>query len=314
MPVIVYILLVSSLACAAMGLFPSLSFVTGIIWGVSLVIGGYFLNRRHLLMILGLNILLLYGLAGSSILFWLLVFGIPSFIMGLLLADQKGYYELQKWGIFVAVLLTSLFVGLTYDSVKNLSANYIQTEFDQYLSQNGSLLSMYEEQGVTREEIINSLEEATNWIVMHLPAFYYLQAILAVYLVLLFSSYISQKNKFPILLRKPFREEKMPWQFAWVVIIALSLWLWGRDDMGNPYYIGSNIMLVAAPVTAYYGLSVLAYQWSRIPRRPRRWLAGLFVIIMLLLPLPFIFFIILLGLFDSLLDYRKLDQKKEVMK
>ena len=146
---------------------------------------------------------------------------------------------------------------------------------------------------------------------MHLPAYYCIQAILAVYLTLILSSYISRKKKLPILSRKPFREEKMPWQLAWVIIIALSLWLWGKDEMLYLYYLGSNMLVVAAPVTVYYGIAGITYQWSKSTPRGRRWILILLTINIVLLPLAAIIFIGLLGLFDSLLDYRKLDHKKE---
>jgi hypothetical protein len=296
---------------------PTLAFVSGIVWGISLLLGGYLLNRKLIILIFGLNILLLYGLAGSSNLFFLLIFGIPSFIMCLLLEDQKGYYELQKWGMLTAVLLTSLFLGTTYYYAGDVAITNIQTEFDQYISEsvnlpdNSELLNFYEEQGISQEDIQNSIAVVARWKALFQPAQDIILAILAVYLVLTLSAYISRKKKMGILTRKPFREEKMPWQFAWVIIGALSLWLWGRDAMTSQYYIGLNLLVVAIPVTLYYGVADLTYQWSKTTSSNRRWMLSFLILFCLVFTLAAIIFIGLLGLFDSLLDYRKLDHKKE---
>lgn len=317
MPGFVYLILISSTACLVMSSSPSLAFMSGIIWGISLLLGGYFTSRNNMLLIFALNMLLLYGLAGSSNLFFLLIFGMPSFIMGLLLAAQKGYYELQKWGLVSALLLVSVFIGLTYYNAGDVSGNILQTEINMYIedsvkvAEDRGLLEFYEQQGISPEEMENSLAGAAHWFLMHLPALYYLQSILAVFLVLTLSAYISRKKNLPILTHKPFVEEIMPWQFVWVIIIALALWLWGRDQMTNMYYVGSNLLVIAAPVTLYYGLSSLKYQWRRMTPRGRRWALGIFIINILVFTLPATIFIGIWGLFDSLLDYRKLSHKKE---
>lgn len=321
MPGIAYLVCISSGACLAMGLLPSVAFVAAIAWGVSLVLGGYFVNGEKLALTFGLNILLLYGLTGSSSLFFALVFfGMSSFLMGLLLSRQKGYYELQKWGLISAVLLVSLFIGLAYYSNGEAQIRSLQTEVEKYvqtsvdLSGDSGFWKFYEEQGISREEIKKSLSGVARALVIHLPAFYYLEAIMAVFIILSLSSYISRKKHLPILARKPFREEIMPWQFAWVIIIALSLWLWGRDEMTVPYYLGSNLLAVATPITVYFGFSGLVYRWVHMKPGSKKWNVMLFTVISLVFTLPVIIFIGLLGLFDSLLDYRKLRSTKEETK
>lgn len=314
----VYLILASTTAGVVISSFPSLAFVGGIVWGISLLLGGHWTSRKNLILIFGVNILLLYGLTGSSNLFFLLNFGIPSLIMGLLLGEQKGYYELQKWGMLTAVLLTCLIFAWNYNSGEDSTAN-MQAEVDQYVEEiysspdlNNSLLQLYEQQGISPDEIKYNSALVIRWIIVHQTAFYCIYAILAVYLILILSSIICRRKKLVILARKPFKEEKMPWQLAWVVIIALSFWLLGRDNMTSVYYIGSNMLAVAAPVAVYYGLAGLAYLWSRSTPRKRRWNLAFLIIFFLIIPLAAIIFIGLLGLFDSLLDYRKVDHKKEV--
>ncbi len=318
MPEIVYIICISSGACLVMGRSPYLTFIAAIVWGVTLVIGGHFLNGKKLALVFGLNLLLLYGLTGSNGLFFALgFFGMPSFLMGYLLGRQKGYYELQKWGLVSAVLTVSLFLALAYHNVGGAQIHSMQTEVEKYmqeslvLSEDSSILKLYQEQGISQEEMNNSIALVARGLIMHLPAFYYLQVMLTVLIILKLSAYISRKKSLPILLKKPFSEEIMPWQFAWGIIVALSLWLWGRDEMTALYYVGSNLLVIFAAVTVYFGFSSLVYRWINMNPGSRKWILATFIILSLLFTLPAIIFIGLLGLFDSLLDYRKLRSKKE---
>lgn len=315
---VIYLVCISSVACLVMGRSPYFTFIAAIAWGVSLVLGGYFLNWKKLALVFGLNLLLLYGLTGSNGLFSALIFfGIPSFLMGFLLDRHKGYYELQKWGLVSAVLMVSLFIGLAFHNVGEVQIHSMQTGVEKYiqesvvLSGDSSFMKFYEEQGVSPEEMKNSIAVVAKGLVMHLPAFYYLQAMLTVFIILNLSAYISRKRSLPILDKKPFSEEIMPWQFTWGIIIALSLWLWGRDGMTALYYVGSNLLVIAATVTVYFGLSGLAYRWANINPGRKRWILTIFIIVSFVFTLPAIIFIGLLGLFDSLLDYRKLRSKKE---
>jgi len=317
LPGFVYFIVISSLSCLLINSYPSSAFIGGIAWGVSLVLGGNFLTRKKLGILFGLNILLLYGLTGSSSLFILLVFGIPSFIIGLLLSLKKGYYELQKWGMVSAVVLVTLFMSLAYYNTGNGLIPNLQYEIDNYvqesvnLSEDTGFLKFYEQQGISQEDMKENIAIVAHWMVVHLPAFYYIYTILAVYIILSLSSYISRKKNLSILARRPFREEIMPWQFTWVIIIALSLWLWGRDEMMNIYYVGSNLLVITSLITMYYGLSCIAYRWEKMNPKRKGLALILFIITIFVFTLPAIIFVGLLGLFDSLLDYRKLNHKKE---
>jgi hypothetical protein len=115
----------------------------------------------------------------------------------------------------------------------------------------------------------------------------------------------------PILIKKPFGEEVMPWQFAWGLILALSLWLLDRDNMTSIYYVGSNLLVIFGMIALYFGLSSLAYRWGIMNPRSRKWILTIFILASVSFPLPTIIFTGLLGLFDSLLDYRKVRKKEE---
>ena len=89
------IMLISLAACLVMSTSPPLATVSGLVWGITLLLGGYWTGRTQMLIIFALNVLLLLGVAGDRVLFFLLIFGLPSLIMSLQLGNQKGYYDVQ---------------------------------------------------------------------------------------------------------------------------------------------------------------------------------------------------------------------------
>lgn len=318
MPAVVKFVLVSSLACLALISIPNWVFIWAILWGVSLVMGGYYLSRTQLLLVFALNILLIYGMAGwISLSAALGFYGIPAIIMGLLLCQGKSYYDLLRGAMFALLLTLSFFLGLSYYNLGDTGINTLEKEMQAYSqeslewSDDNGLIAFYEERGISRAELEQAFTSLTKTIFNHLPALFCLQAILLVYLILYFSSLLAQKRKLPILQRRPFSEEIMPWQLAWLVIAGLACWLLGRDEMQLIYYVGSNILFVMVPITVYFGTSHLVYRLKHWPGKSKKWIIALIVILTLFFTVSAIIFIGLMGLFDSLLDYRKLRKKKE---
>ncbi|HQA07796.1 MAG TPA: DUF2232 domain-containing protein [Syntrophomonadaceae bacterium] len=177
--------------------------------------------------------------------------------------------------------------------------------------EDSGLMELYEKQGLSSEEVKKALLSFMRAAVRHLPAFYYLQAIMAVFFMLFLASFWGQKRNLNRLIRKPFDQEIMPWQMAWVVIVGLVLWLWGRDQLSAIYYAGSNILLITVPIALYYGLAAVVYKVRRYQGRIRRVIAIVLVVLSLLFTASAIIFLTVIGLFDSLLDYRRLRAKEE---
>jgi len=87
--------------------------------------------------------------------------------------------------------------------------------------------------------------------------------------------------------------------------------LWGRDQLSAIYYAGSNILLITVPIALYYGLAAVVYKVRRYQGRIRRVIAIVLVVLSLLFTASAIIFLTVIGLFDSLLDYRRLRAKEE---
>jgi uncharacterized protein YybS (DUF2232 family) len=216
-----------------------------------------------------------------------------------------------------AVVTVGLFLSVTWLSLGDSGVKELNQQVETYvqesvkLSQDSGLMDFYEQKGVQPEEIEEGVMQMMHSFIRYLPAFYLIQSIMTVFLTLLCCAYLAVKRKLSILKKKPFQEEIMPWQFAWVVIAGLALWLWGRSDLSTIYYIGANILAISIPVTVYYGSADLVYRIARFKKKNRKWVIAGLIILTLVFPLSAIVFIGLIGLFDSLLDYRKLRKKEE---
>lgn len=312
MPNFMLYLVLSCLTCLAIISAPSLMFILAIIWGIILILTGLETNKRQLTIIFAVNLVLLWFLSGDA---YLLYIGLPSLAMGVKAVDKNsGYYDLLKIGLLTAVAAGTLLLGVFYIS-GDTGINQIEPQINDYVRES---LEVYEdsglfelEGGINRGEFESSIYQVVHTMVRHLPALYFLQAVLIIVLTLYLASRVARRRGINRLQKQPFIREQMPWQIAWLVIAGLGLWLIGNNE-STTRLIGSNLLAVMTPVLAYFGLSVLAYKLKRLARPKKTVITALVVVTGIILTLPAIIFLTLLGLFDSLIDYRKLRTDKEV--
>lgn len=319
MPRLVTFALVSLTTCLAMAYLPALTFVFAIAWGISLVIGGLYLSKNQIAVISGLNILLLYGLTGNnSMFFYFSFFGLPFMVMGIVAAEKdKGYYFILKRGIMASLIGVSFFIGFIYLTTGGVGIGQLEKQLDNYFVESweqyekSGAIDFYEQQGIEKEEIKAQVKDSIHSAAQYLPALFYLESISIVLIVMYLSSYLSRKRQITRLVKKPYTLEIMPWQGAWVVIAGLALCLWGRDNNAALYLTGSNILLICTVITSYFGLSVLTYKIKQMQPTAQKIAALILIVLSIIFALSAIIFLALLGLFDSLLDYRKLRNQKE---
>jgi uncharacterized protein YybS (DUF2232 family) len=224
---------------------------------------------------------------------------------------------LKKWALITAALGTVIFMGLIYYNVGRDGEVEVQKELTSYIqttiekSAQSGLFEFYVKQGVPEEQLKNSLAAAAQWTAHHIPALLLIQALFMVFMLLFILTRIARSQKWEWFNKKPFSQEMMPWQLSWVVILGLALYLWGKEYANNWYYIGSNILLVLAPVSLYYGLAVMYYRYKLLSEDKTKWAIMLLVIIAFLSPQGLIIFLMLIGIFDSFIDYRKFHKKRE---
>jgi len=301
-----------------MAVLPFFTLLAAILWGSSLLIGALRLDARGLTVIIVLNVLIVSSLTGLNNTITLMGFFIvPAVVMSWWAGQGRDYYYVQRWGVISAVIGASLLLGWLYYTSGGLGMEQVEQQMEAQVEEtikyyeDSGLMELYEKQGLSSEEVKKALLSFMRAAVRHLPAFYYLQAIMAVFFMLFLASFWGQKRNLNRLIRKPFDQEIMPWQMAWVVIVGLVLWLWGRDQLSAIYYAGSNILLITVPIALYYGLAAVVYKVRRYQGRIRRVIAIVLVVLSLLFTASAIIFLTVIGLFDSLLDYRRLRAKEE---
>ena len=318
MPLVGVYFLLSLGICWLMVSIPSFTLVLSILWGILLLLGGYYLDRTKLLIMFVVNLLVIYFFReNAAAAISITLFGLPSLVMGLLLQIRRDYYQLLKWGMITALIVSVLFTVSNYYSLNQNGLEKINPQFENYVQESiqaardAGLMKFYEEQGISQEDLEKSMISMFRSFVKYLPAFYGLQAIFMVYMVLVLSSYVARKRKLSILGKKLFREEIMPWQLAWVVIAGLALWLLGRNELSTVYYTGANLLVIAFPIIVYYGFAQLVHRISR--SGPKRKIVEIvaFILFIMVLPIIMILFVGLLGLFGSLMDHRNLRIKEE---
>jgi len=301
-----------------MFIFPYLSFVAAIIWGVSLALGGLSVTRKQLAVAFCINLMLLYVLSpAGNYLYYILIAGLPGLVIGMLMTQKREFKQLSRWAIITAVAGTLVFVSAIYLNMLGNGQAGIQEELTNYIKtaieENAQfgLFDLYARQGIGEEQVRDMINQAAQWTAHHIPAFLLLEGLFMVACILLILAWLSYKNNWEWFRKKPFSQEIMPWQLSWLIIIGLALFLFGRDYANSWYYLGSNIMIVLAPISFYYGLAVVYNRYKLLPAEKTKWALMLAVIIAFMAPQGVIVFLMLMGIFDSFIDYRKLNQKKE---
>jgi len=218
-------LLLSAAECFLLTLFPALNFIIIILWGATLILAGVYLDRRQLIIIYLADLVILFLFLGSeSTMVIMLFFGIAGLTMSYLANAGKNYYFIQGSGMIAAMISVSLFLFLFYFGSDQTGSAQLDTELNIYMQEaldefaQTDLFQLYKEQGITIEEMRAVFKQVAVIIYHHLPALYYLQAIMAVFFMLFFAHLASQTLSINRLRKKPYIMEIMPWQLVWVFI------------------------------------------------------------------------------------------------
>ncbi len=305
-------LLVSVAALAA----PAMSMLLALLWGALLIAAGLHLEKRTLLILYLVNLVVMAIAGGPGNLLYLLAFfGLPAMLMGFFTMQRHDYYFTRRWGVAALVAGVSIYLGALYyfnggeylaGQVKDMVAQasgYYDTQ---------GWAKIYQQLGLSEEQFRQGIEGAAVNLARHLPAIFYVQGLLAVFLMLWLASFFTWNQLAIRLKKRPFAQELMPWELVWLVILGLALWLYGWDERGLTYYTGSNILVVMAVISFYYGLASLVFRLKHERGRGRSWMLFLVVMLALFFPLSALGFLCILGIFDSLLELRKPFSGQEV--
>lgn len=303
--------LITMLACLAMSKLPSLAFITAIFWGALFIMGGIYLRTWQMMVIFLSNLMVVAYVNGlNTVWAFTAFFGLPALGMSLLTLWGFRYYRVRRWGIWLAVLGVSLYMvalfaysgtpwGQEIEQQMSIMVNEAMRNYDE-----SGLAQTYKDFGVTRDQVQASGEAMVRGILHHLPAIFYLQAIMAAFLMVWLASIFSTKVNNHRLKRKPFAHEIMPWELVWLVNVGLSLLLVGWKDKDQLYYMGSNLLVIMIVICVYFGLASMLYRLQLQKYWGSNWIKATLLILALLFPLAAIGFLCIIGMFDSLLDLR----------
>jgi len=318
MAVFILFLLLSCSLSYMMAAWPFAALLSAIVWGAVLITAGKKLTRTQLLVLFLANIAGMYFAGGLvNIIYIMTLSGLALMTMSYMAWRGGNYYDLQKAGVAIAVVGLSLYLGINWFETQYDWKQDLKKEINTYIEETmktydeSGLAEIYAEQGISKEDFRQSAREVSRTILNHLWAIFYLQVIMTVFFALLLALYISRKSGDERLKKKPYRQEIMAWQLVWVIIAGLALCLWGSyQENQQLFYIGSNILVVLTPITVYYGLAAVIFKIGQMQETPRRWFTIILVVLStVFLPSALIFFSIF-GMFDALLDYRKLRIEK----
>ncbi len=210
----------------------------------------------------------------------------------------------------------SVFMGMVYYQNGDLRQENLKKEFKRYIEpsmqfyEKEGLLKFDQETGFTRQELEKSMAQYIDFISRHLPAIFYLQAVMVIFFTLLLAAFVNRRRGDERLKKKPYSEEIMPWQLVWVAIGGLALTLWGKNRSVPVFYSGTNILAVIMPIACYFGLAAVIFQLQRTREVYRRWLTAALVVLSIFFLPSAVVFLSIVGLFDALLDYRRIRIEK----
>ncbi|MDR1159424.1 MAG: YybS family protein [Syntrophomonadaceae bacterium] len=307
----------TSLLCLVLTKIDVLSFVFIIIWGTLLLLSALELPRTQVFLIFLLNMFIItWGMGLYAAYFYLAGFGLPVLVMCVFIAENKDYYTVRKSGLIAAAAGISLYLIIVYlltgsigiADFQAMLRNSVNESLEWY--RNLGVLDNLASNGISEETLRLQLDSMAQTLPQYLPSYYYLQSLVTVFFTLLLTSRINMNDAKKRLNKQPYFLDIMPWQLVWLVIIALALLLWGRNHQTLAYLAGANALAIMVPIAIYFGFCSLNWRLKSVKASTRKWVVALIVILSIFFIPSALTFLALIGLFDSLIDYRKLRSRK----
>jgi len=167
------------------------------------------------------------------------------------------------------------------------------------------LLDPMLQQGITEEEVERQLRQAVSLALALVPGMMFISSLVAAGITYLLARATLKRLGYAIEPLPAFRYWQVPWYTVWGLILGLALLLAG-DYLGYKpvLLIGQNIVYIYLPLLLINGLAVAVYYYHRWHLSPFLKAIGLAVMV-INLPVTVIFLMIV-GAFDPLFNYRKL--------
>lgn len=232
-------------------------------------------------------------------------------VLGILMTKGTSSGRMIAITTAVSILITLLvFVVpvVTDDSFSGFAVEFRNTTNEVYkLWEDAGLVDRLQEQGMSGQEIRESLESAVDWVIRLLPALMATSALGIAFFNFLGARSVLRKTGFSVPGFPVFSRWYVPWHLSWAVIGGLGLTLLG-DYVGNKtiFTAGQNIVFICVPAAFIIGLSTAAYMFSKVHSKVFK--ACVVFGSFFYLPLT-VMLLLLIGVFDPLFDFRKIHFK-----
>ncbi|MDS1030560.1 YybS family protein [Bacillota bacterium LX-D] len=298
---------------ALLGLYiPLLGIITNFLWTIPIIILCIRQDMRTGLLGMLVTALLLSIFATPyRALIIVLQYGGAALVYGYALRNHWSFGKTLFYGSMAAIGGTIGALGLFF-----ALAGFSPLQFDLQGVVNSSLqmyrqmgvLEKFSQKGISEAELRQMVTQMVTFIQAVIPAYMLLSSLANALLSLLLSRKILQKLRIPIPKAAPFSQWKLPWYFIWPFILGLGAWLF-TDYLGWPPLktVGQNIVIFYFPIFTFIGIAVVKYYFQKIDLLLIK--LGLILLAVFNLPVS-ISFLILLGMFDTVLDYRRLGKSK----
>jgi uncharacterized protein YybS (DUF2232 family) len=289
---------------------PPLQILTNIVWTVPIVL---LVVRRSLRLgimatcIAGLVILIFIGPVSAVLLF--IQFAPLGIVYGYLFEHKAGPGKAVAIGTAVSLgsLLLNLYLaffitGLPLGGMFQEFESMIDYAIDFY-QRTGMLDSMLD-QGMTLEQIRQTMLNMLATIKMLLPGIFISASLLAAFVNYLVAERILQRLQLLEGRLPPFRYWQLPWYSIWAVIAGLLLWQLG-DYSGFDIIsrAGFNLLYITLPILAGNGLAAIVFFFYKY-KLPLFFKLTAVIASLFNIPLTLIL-LVMIGLFDPFLSYRR---------
>lgn len=245
--------------------------------------------------------------------FFYLQFMVMALAYGYLFKNKYSSGKILAVGTFVAALSTILIIALTMlvgqiGLEQQKQALFEAVDRTMNIYEEYGMLEQFKEQGISKEQLHTMLTDMVKLFIRVLPAFLIIGSVFTAVTHFIMARVALKRLGHDIPNFPPFSQWHLPWYTVWGLIGGWISYLLGdiySQDILR--IIGQNILIAYAMVLLVLGMSVIAFyikkfQVSRINR--------LFMLLAIIFMFNgFVVVTLLIGMFDLVLDHRKLKRK-----
>lgn len=257
------------------------------------------------LVVTGLLMMMLYP-DPLQVLVMFIQFGPLGLVLGLLYKNYVSPVHALITASLVSVIASITVITLSF-LITGLNLEHIQATINESFNK---MFTMYQEAGYPisteqRELMRTSLKTS----ILLLPAMYLIFAVFSTTLTYIIGSKVLKRLNYRVDKLPPFSQWRLPWYAIWGVILGLIFLLAG-DHFNLPVIkiIGQNLLTIFGFAFFIIGVSVVAFYYKKLTlSKPLKTI----ILVLLILYIGIMYIaIILLGLFDAIINLRRPTFKK----